>query len=192
MQIIPAILTNDIEEFNNLLVRVSVTKKYDRVQVDFIDGEYTNNLTILPKDIKNPYDLKIDAHLMVVEKNLQSYLDSLVGFDRIIVQMESISRPENYDCLALDIHSPIEAIMPYLPKLKLVNLMAIEPGHGGQTADLRIFETISNLSNLRHLKNLSFLISVDGGVEQKHLDLLAGLGVDEVVVGANRVLSWSV
>ena len=190
MKIVPAILTNDPEEFENLVARIAKSKKYDRVQVDFIDGEYANNKTLLPNEVNS--NLKMDAHLMVVEKNLQSYLESLVGFDRIIVQMESISSPENFDCLALDIHSPIEAIKPYLAKLRLVNLMSIEPGHGGQTADLRIFETISNLSNLRHLKNLSFLISVDGGVEQKHLDLLAGLGVDEVVVGANRVLSWSV
>src|SRR3989344_5105248 len=144
MDIIPAILTNDPEEFANLLARVS--HKYDRVQIDFIDNEYAKNLTILPKDIKNPYDLKIDAHLMVVEKNLESYLSNLDGFDRIIVQMESISRPEDFDCLALDIHSPIEAIKPYLPKLKLVNLMSIEPGHGGQELDLRILEKISYLS----------------------------------------------
>ncbi len=186
MQIIPAILTNDIEEFENLLARIS--HKYDRVQIDFIDGEYANNLTILPKDIKNPYNLKLDAHLMVTEKNLQEYLQNLEGFDRIIIQMESISRPEDFDCLALDIHSPIEAIKPYLPKLKLVNLMDIEPGEGGQKLDLRIFEKLSYLSNLRGLGN--FKIAVDGGIEQKHLDVLDSLGVDEVVVGASRMLSW--
>ncbi len=186
MIIVPAILTNDIEEFENLLARVS--HKFDRVQIDFIDNEYAKNLTILPKDIKNPYDLKLDAHLMVVEKNLQSYLASLVGFDRIIVQMESISNPENFDCLALDIHSPIEAIKPYLSKLKLVNLMSIEPGIGGQELDLRIIQKVSYLSNLRNLGD--FRISVDGGIEQEHLEKLESLGVDEVVVGASRMLSW--
>lgn len=185
MQIIPAILTSDLEEFNNLLARVSVTKKYNRVQIDFIDGQYVDNLTILPKDIKNPYSLKLDAHLMVVEKNLQEYLKNLEKFDRIIVQMESISRPEDFDCLALDIHSPIEAIVPYLPKLKLVNLMSIEPGFGGQDLDLRIIQKVSYLRSLGNFK-----IAVDGGIEQEHLEKLESLGVDEVVVGANRVLSW--
>ena len=188
MQIIPAILTNDVEEFNNLLA--SISHKYDRVQIDFVDNEYAKNQTILPNIVKNPYGLKLDAHLMVAEKNLQNYLNNLVGFDRIIVQMESISNPEDFDCLALDIHSPIESIKPYLAKLKLVNLMSIEPGIGGQKLDPRIFEIISNLSNLRRLNNLSFLISVDGGIEREHLEKLESLGVDEVVVGAKRVLLW--
>ncbi|MDP1743272.1 MAG: hypothetical protein Q8L51_00625 [Candidatus Amesbacteria bacterium] len=184
MQIIPAILTNDPEEFENLMVRIS--HKYDRVQIDFIDGEYTNNKTILPSQVSSIF--KMDAHLMVVEKNLLKYLKDRNKFDRVIVQMESISNPENFDCLALDIHSPIEAIKPYLAKLKLVNLMDIEPGEGGQKLDVRIFEKLSYLSNLRGLGD--FRISVDGGVEQEHLQKLESLGVDEVVVGASRVLSW--
>ena len=181
MQIIPAILTNDIEEFNNLLARIS--HKFDRVQIDFIDGEYTKNKTLLPSEVNS--NLKMDAHLMVVEKNLQSYLESLVGFDRIIVQMESISKPEDFDCLALDIHSPIEAIVPYLPKLKLVNLMSIEPGFGGQELDLKIIQKVSYLRSLGNFK-----IAVDGGIEQEHLEKLESLGVDEVVVGASRMLLW--
>lgn len=184
MQIIPAILTNDPEEFENLLARVS--HKFDRVQVDFIDGEYTNNKTIFPSQANSIF--KMDAHLMVVERNLQEYLKDRNKFDRIIVQMESISSPESFDCLALDIHSPIESIKPYLPKLKLVNLMAIEPGHGGQELDLGILKKISNLSSLRDLGD--FKIAVDGGVKQEHLEKLESLGVDEVVVGAQRMLSW--
>ena len=74
MQIIPAILTNDVEEFNNLLA--SISHKYDRVQIDFVDNEYAKNQTILPNIVKNPYGLKLDAHLMVAEKNLQNYLNN--------------------------------------------------------------------------------------------------------------------
>jgi ribulose-phosphate 3-epimerase len=188
MRIIPAILTNDLKEFDDLMTKIITSKKFDRVQVDFIDGEYANNKTILPSQAGSI--LKMDAHLMVVENNLQKYLKNSDKFDRIIAQIESISNPEEFDCLALDIHSPVEVILPYLPKLKLVNLMAIEPGFGGQSADLRIFERISYLSNLRSLENLSFLIAVDGGVEQKHLKALEELGVDEVVVGAARMLEW--
>lgn len=184
MQIIPAILTNDPEEFDNLLARIS--HKFDRVQIDFIDGEYATNKTVLPSQVHS--DLKMDAHLMIVEKNLQEYLKDRNKFDRVIVQMESISRPEDFDCLALDIHSPIEAIKPYLSKLKLVNLMSIEPGMGGQELDTKVFEQISYLSNLRYLGD--FRIAVDGGIKKEHLGKLENLGVDEIVVGAKRVLSW--
>lgn len=181
MKIIPAILTNNIDEFNDLMAGLS--PKYDRVQIDFIDGEYTNNKTLLPDQTNT--NLKMDAHLMVTEKNLSEYLKYVNKFNRLIVQMESIASPEKYDCLALDIHSPIEAIKPYLEKLKYLNLMAIEPGFGGQELDLRIFERVSYLRNLG-----SFVIAVDGGVEKEHLQKLEDLGVDEVIVGAKRLLNW--
>lgn len=191
MQIIPAILTSSLEEFNNLLA--SISPKYDRVQVDFIDGEYTNNKSLRVEELesisKYP-EIKFDAHLMVIGKNLQKYLDSLKNFNRVIVQMESVARPEDHECLALDIHSPVEAIEPYLKNLKYLNLMAIEPGFGGQELDLTIFNKISDLSNLRSLNHLSFLMSVDGGVEKEHLQKFEELGVDEVIVGAKRLLSW--
>lgn len=100
--------------------------------------------------------------------------------------MESVSRPEDFDCLALDVHSPVEAIEPYLSRLKLVNLMAIEPGFGGQEMDPGILDKVSFLRSLGDFK-----ICVDGGVEQEHLPALRKLGVDEVAVGARRVLEWN-
>ena len=192
MEIIPAILTSEVQELDLLLRQIRDSKKFERAQIDFVDGEYAGNETIKPVecDLIGYLPLKFDAHLMVVQKNIGKYIKSLFGFDRIIVQMESVSSPENYDCLALDIHSPIEAIEPYLAKLKLINLMAIEPGFGGQGLDPKILEKISYLRNLRSLKHLSFLICVDGGVEKEHFEILEKMGVDEVAVGAKRVLEW--
>lgn len=186
MKIIPAILTNDPNEFNDLIVRLS--PKYDRVQIDFIDGEYTNNKTLMPEEIES--NLKMDAHLMVTEKNLSEYLKYANKFNRVIVQMESVARPEAYKCLALDIHSPIEAVKPYLQNLKYLNLMAIEPGFGGQKFDEKIFSKIEQIIKWRNDQMLKFEVAVDGGVEKEHLQKLEDLGVDEVVVGAKRLLSW--
>lgn len=191
MDIIPAILTNDPEEFENLVARVA--QKYNRAQVDFVDGEFAASVSIKVercKSIKDYPEIKFDAHLMVTQTNLEAYLSNLSGFDRIIVQMESISKPEDFDCLALDIHSPIEAIKPYLAKLKLINLMDIEPGLGGQKLETSIFEKITKLIKWRNDEMFKFEVSVDGGVEQEHLAKLESLGVDEVVVGAARMLSW--
>lgn len=194
MQIVPAILTNDIFELEDLLRKIRDSKKFERVQVDFIDGKYTNNQTVHPAkcDLIPYLPLKFDAHLMVTEESILNYSVTAqkMGFERIIAQVESISRPEEFTCLALDIHSPIETIEPYLSKLELVNLMSIEPGFGGQDLDLKILEKTSHLSHLRSLKNLKFKIAVDGGVEKEHLTKLENLGVDEVAVGALRVLSW--
>ncbi|KKU56673.1 MAG: Ribulose-phosphate 3-epimerase [Candidatus Amesbacteria bacterium GW2011_GWA2_47_11b] len=186
MEIIPAILTSDPLELEVLLRRIRDSKKYSRVQVDFVDGEYADNKSITPLRMKLGWGqgLKFDAHLMVVQKNLDDYVKNLFGFDRVIVQMESVSRPEDFDCLALDVHSPVAAIEPYLPSLKLVNLMAIEPGRGGQEFSDEVMEKV------KKLRRYEYSLCVDGGVEQEHLPVLEKMGVDEVAVGAKRVLEW--
>ena len=194
MEIIPAILTSEVQELDLLLRQIRDSKKFERAQIDFVDGEYAGNETIKPVecDLIGYLPLKFDAHLMVVEDNILQWSKTAekMGFDRIIAQVESISRPEDFACLALDIHSPVDVIKPYLPKLDLVVLMAIEPGFGGQGLDPKILEKISYLRNLRDLGHLSFLICVDGGVEKEHFEILEKMGVDEVAVGAKRVLEW--
>lgn len=194
MQIIPAILTADATESRSLLEKISSLGKFGRVQFDFIDGEYTNNKTITPEEVDlTPFlGLEFDAHLMVVENNAAEYVKQAgkVGFDRIIVQSESVSHPENYSGLALDIHSPVESIQQYLSRQEVVVVMAIEPGFGGQDFDDETIQKVMNLSDLRIKNNWGYAIQVDGGVQKENLETLEKAGADEVVVGAKRVLEW--
>lgn len=195
MLIIPAILTSDVQELDSLLRRIRDSKRFERAQIDFVDGEYAAKKTFKPMeaDLIPFLPLKFDAHLMVTENNITEWalMAKKFGFDRIIAQMESVSHPEDFTGLALDIHSPIAAIEKYLRNLEVVVVMSIEPGRGGQEFDGRTIGKISNLSNLRDLSNLRYRICVDGGVEKEHLKMLAELGVDEVAVGVKRVLEWS-
>jgi ribulose-phosphate 3-epimerase len=194
MDILPSILTGDANEAKRLVQRVWETGKFSRVQVDFVDGEFANNLTIKPKDLDLSLykGLKFDAHLMVVEKNLEEYVKGATegGFDRVIVQMESVSEPRKFKGLGWDVHSPIEAIQPFLENLEVIVVMSVEPGFGGQKFVEEAVRHASQLDNLRKLSNLRYKICVDGGVEMNNLEELVKNGVDEVVVGARRVLEW--
>ncbi|TSC87908.1 MAG: hypothetical protein G01um101416_223 [Microgenomates group bacterium Gr01-1014_16] len=195
MEIIPAILTNDPVEFGELMRRIGESKKFGRVQIDFIDGEYAANESVKVsecKSVKRYPELKFDAHLMVTERNINKYVQEAknVGFDRIIAQMESISRPEDFSALALDIHSPVEAIKPYLPKLKYVVVMSVEPGFGGQEFNKTTLDKIRQIGQIGRINGYKFKICVDGGVQKEHLKILEEAGADEVAVGARRVLEW--
>lgn len=194
MQVVPAILTNDPQELDKLLRGVRGSKKFERVQIDFIDGEFANNKTLTPLRLQGRlrWGLEFDAHLMVTERNINRYVLEAreVGFDRIIVQMESVSRPEDFMALALDVHSPIEAIKPYLPKLGYVIVMSVEPGFGGQEFVDKAITHVRELGEIREIGGYKYKICVDGGVDQEHLEILEKMGVDEVAVGAKRVLSW--
>jgi len=194
MQIVPAILTADLSEARKLLEQISQSARFNRVQFDFIDGEYANNLTIKPEDVDlTPFlGMEFDAHLMVVEKNIDEYVkqSERVGFDRIIAQAESVSDLEKYSGLALDIHSPLETLEKFLPKLEVVVLMAIEPGFGGQEFNEEVIDRTKYLVDLRDKNGWKYKVQIDGGVQREHLDVLEKAGADEVVVGAKRVLEW--
>lgn len=194
MQIIPAILTANPLEMDELLRKIKATGKYDRVQIDFIDGEYATNKTFKPMEVDIiPFmPLKFDAHLMVTENNIVewSIMARKFGFDRVIAQVESIAHPEEFTCLAMDSHSPISVIEPYLDKLELVLVMSVEPGFGGQAFIDAAKVDIAQLLNLRKEKGYTYKVCVDGGIDQDHLKILEEMGVDEVAVGAKRVFTW--
>jgi len=194
MEIIPAILTSDPLELDSLLRQIRDSKKYARVQIDFVDGEYAANKTFKPMEADLiPYlPLKFDAHLMVTENNIVewSLMAEKFGFERVIAQVEAISHPEEFTALALDIHSPVRTIEPYLKKLKLVVVMAIEPGFGGQEFIDKAIEHVKLLDEWRKVKKYKYEICVDGGVEQEHLPVLISAGANCVAVGAKRVLQW--
>ncbi len=194
MQIIPAILTSDSVELDALLRRIRDSKKFERVQIDFVDGVFAKNLTIKPSDCDLiPYmPLKYDAHLMVKgDKGLfWGKAAEQVGFDRIIMQVES-GESDDYKCLGVDLDTPVEVVQKRLGSLELVLLMSVKAGFGDQKFDVKVHRKISYLSNLRNLGHLRFRICVDGGIEKGHLPTLEKLGVDEVAVGAKRVLEWN-
>ena len=194
MQIIPAILTDNVQELDNLLRQIRDSGKFERVQIDFVDGEYAKNITFKPMeaDLIPYFPLKFDAHLMVTENNIGEWskMAEKFGFDRIIAQVESISHSEDFACLAMDFHSPVTVVRPYLPKLDLVVVMSVEPGFGGQEFVAAAKQDVQELVKLRQEKKYGYRICVDGGIEKQHLSSLENMGVDEVAVGAKRVVSW--
>lgn len=188
MEIIPAILTNDPLELDSLLRQIRDSKKFERVQIDFVDGQYVDNLTVKPSDCDLiPYmPLKYDAHLMVKGDNVLFWGKTAeqMGFDRVIYQIETVDDPAEHTCLAVDLETPVEKVEPYLKKLELVLLMAVPAGKGGQKFDEKVF------SKIETVKKRGVRVCVDGGIEQEHLPVLRKLGVDEVAVGVKRVLQW--
>lgn len=194
MELIPAVLTEDPMEARELIEQVQKTGKFARVQVDFVDGEYNTKMTFMPGDVLvSEFDkLKFDAHLMIVEKNMTRWVNEaeVAGYGRIIAQVESISRPETLSGLAMDVHSPVAAIEPYLANLEVVIVMAVEPGFGGQEFVIQAVENVKRLVELRKANKWTYRICVDGGIEQEHLEVLEKWGADEAAVGVRRVIKW--
>ncbi len=193
VEIIPAILTNDIREIEEKLARAEGI--VERVQIDIVDGVYAANRTIDPSFLANiETDLKLDFHLMTKEP--VDWVERCVrgGADRVIAQIEKMSDQIAYVGkveevglevgLAVDLETPISLLDPtILTNLDVVLVMAVPAGFGGQKFDTRVLKKIKKLDEIRVRDDSPFRICVDGGETEGVIDETHFAGADEVVVG---------
>lgn len=203
MQIIPAILSSDPGEVRRLLEKIKKARKFSRVQVDFVGRPFAKerNLVVGRVEVERFRPLLADAHLMTNSRDLEMDIveASCVGFDRIIAQAESINDQKQFlewteRCkrgVAVDLDTDVSGIDALMRgSMDVILLMAVKAGRGGQKFDERVIEKIRQIGEMRRIGKYKFKICVDGGVEKEHLGTLENLGVDEVAVGAKRVLGW--
>jgi ribulose-phosphate 3-epimerase len=194
VKIIPAILTSNVNELRELLLRVE-SAGIDRVQIDIIDGAFADNKTIDPSVVSEiDTSLNIDFHLMVKEPI--NWIEKCItgGADRIIGQIEEMSSQEEFlgkvqevgvqVGLALNLDTSVSAINSFvLNSLDVVLVMSVMAGHGGQEFDSRVLEKIKKLNKIRAEDPTPFKIIDDGGVSLENIDKLESLQVDEVAIG---------
>ncbi len=195
MKIVPAILTNNKSTFNKLVDEADTF--VDRLHIDFVDGEYADNLTLEPIDVEvTRYLSTFDAHLMVTSHNLEDWLTEVVksGFERIVVQVESvvgqaeliskIQKKGKEAGLALDIETPVSKISDEAFELaNIILVMGVEAGYDGQKFHQESLEKVKALKKVRDSRKLSFTICVDGGVTSENIKSIYDAGADEIVVG---------
>lgn len=84
-------------------------------------------------------------------------------------------------CISPD--TPYEDIIPYLPKVKMVLVMSVYPGYGGQKL---IESTLTKAAALRRYaddNNIELDIEMDGGIKIDNLDTVLDSGVNVIVAG---------
>jgi ribulose-phosphate 3-epimerase len=62
--------------------------------------------------------------------------------------------------------------------------MTVNPGYGGQNCITGCFTKITDLTRLRIERQLDFLISVDGGINEETAGQAAAAGADVLVAGS--------
>lgn len=193
-EIVPTILTSDFEEFSrkiNLLKGV-----VPRVQIDFIDGKFAENRTLdlgMIRDMGEIGEMKIDLHLMVKEPIdwISRGLEILP--DRIIGQVEMMSRPEDFISqvaasgvetgIALDLETPISAISEEIyHSVDLILILAVKAGLGGQEFDKRVLKKIKEV---REMVGELGEIGVDGGLDEESIKLSKKAGANIFYIGSS-------
>ena len=152
----------------------------DFLHVDIMDGVFVPDKNFAPEDldILDESTKPLDVHLMVSKpldylKKLTKYQPTYVTIHYEIDNKEElINEIKTFSKVGISIkpETKVREIIPYLNKIDLVLVMGVNPGRGGQEM---LSSTIAKLNELKNLqKDSSFVISVDGGVNDQNIKLL--------------------
>ncbi|MCG3675346.1 ribulose-phosphate 3-epimerase [Aliarcobacter butzleri] len=196
MLVAPSILSAD---FGNLAneIKAICDASCDLVHVDVMDGHFVPNMTIGPvvvEPVAKVASKPLDIHLMV--ENNTFFVDLFAPCKPLYISfhIESEKHPHRLiqkirsygikPAIVLNPHSRPQEIEYLLEDLDMVLLMSVNPGFGGQKFIPSVVEKAKELKELINKRNPNCLIEVDGGVNDKNIEILKNAGVDIVVAGS--------
>ncbi|MCL2478976.1 MAG: ribulose-phosphate 3-epimerase, partial [Treponema sp.] len=147
------------------------------MHLDVMDGNFVPNLSFGPKTVSDLRPLSasvFDVHLMVANPSFFVPVFAQSGADYITIHAEasvhlhlilkSIRELNKKAGISIVPSTPVSSINEILHMVDLVLVMTVNPGYGGQTLIPECLEKVKTLAKIRRERNLSFLISVDGGI----------------------------
>ncbi len=191
----PSILAADFARLGEELRAVEKAGA-DWIHVDVMDGHFVPNLTIGPpvvEAIRRSTTLPLDVHLMMT--NPERYIADFAaaGADHLLVHQETcphlhavlqeIRRHKVRPGVVLNPGTPLASIDAVLADIDILLIMSVNPGFGGQQFIESSLAKIRAAVEARKVRELEFLIEVDGGIKTGNAGRVAGAGADVLVVG---------
>ena len=167
------------------------------MHIDVMDGSFVPQISYgqpVIASLRPCTKLPFDVHLMVEhpERQVDSFADcgadwitfhieGTIHVHRLVEYIKSLGKKAG---IAFVPSTPVSALSEILPFVDLVLVMTVNPGFGGQTFIPSCIHKIEELAAIKKEKNLSFDISVDGGINKTTAPLVIGAGADIVVSGS--------
>jgi len=169
----------------------------DWFHLDVMDGRFVPNISFgLPviSALRKTTTKTFDVHLMIEEPEryaedfkkagadiLTVHLEACRHLHRNLQQIRSLGMKAG---VALNPHSPVEAIFDMLDDIDLVCVMSVNPGFGGQQFIPLALQKIRNLRKRIDDNNLATLIEIDGGVTLANAREIVEAGTHVLVAGS--------
>lgn len=193
----PSLLSADFSDLSSAIKKIE-EEGGSIVHIDVMDGQFVPQITYgqpVIKSIRKLTKLPFDVHLMVEKPELMVdsfaesgadwitfHYESTVHIDRLVNHIHSLGKKCGISIVP---STPVSFLSEILPLVDLVLVMSVNPGFGGQSFIPYTLQKIAELKKIRSEKNLSFKISVDGGVNEKNYSEVAEAGADILVSGSS-------
>ena len=196
IKIAPSILAADFTKLGEQ-VREAQSAGANLIHIDVMDGRFVPNITMGPlvvSALKPVATIPLDVHLMIVEpeRYITEFADA--GADSITVHIEAsphlhrtLTLIKESGCkvgVALNPHTPPEAISEVMDMLDIINVMTVNPGFGGQKFIHRMTSKIAKLRAMIRNEHLNIDIEVDGGINVDTISSAVQAGANVMIAGS--------
>jgi len=169
----------------------------DWIHCDVMDGHFVDNISFgsaFVEAASRHTNRPLDVHLMITnpDRYLDRYLPVAHSVDihleaeaDVPETLQRIRAAGKKAGLAINPHTPIEAIDPYLGQFDILLIMTVEPGFGGQPFMENMLPKIRAAADLRAKHKLDLPITVDGGINVETGKKCREAGANIMVAGTS-------
>ncbi|MBP3742043.1 MAG: ribulose-phosphate 3-epimerase [Treponema sp.] len=202
----PSLLSADFANLGAAIKQIE-DNKGTAVHIDVMDGQFVPEITYghpVIRSVRKLTDLPFDVHLMIEnpESQVESFIDA--GADWVTFHVEATAHAHRIIQMihergkkagvAICPGTPISTLSEIVKSADIILVMTVNPGWGGQKIIPSCVDKVKALKKLREENGYSYLISVDGGVNQETVKSVLDAGTDIVVSGSaffNGSLKWN-
>ena len=195
-KIAPSVLSADYANFETELKKLEASGA-EYAHLDVMDGHFVPNISFgagVVASMRPHSKMVFDCHLMV--SNPEHHIEEFARAGADIISIHVEATPHIHGALqkiraagvkpsvVINPGTPVEAIKNVLTLEDQVLVMTVNPGLGGQAFLPETMGKIRELVALREANQLNFDIEVDGGIDDKTIQMAREAGANVFVAGS--------